>query len=120
LEIEMKKYIPVVLIALLAGVQMVAFAQPVHDHSQHAAQAEGVDMTAVRDEMQKKMASAKTDAERQKIMNEQQQKMQGMHEQMHPQMHSQMGGHDHGQMKNMPSDGDMQKRRQQMQEQMSK
>ena len=115
----MKKYIPVALIALLAGTQIVAIAQPAHDHYQHAAQADAVDMTAMREEMQKKMASAKTDAERQKIMTEQQKKMQGMHDQMHPQMHAQMGGHDHGHMKNMPADADMQKRRQQMQEQMS-
>jgi hypothetical protein len=96
----MKKYIPVALIALLAGTLIGAIAQPAHDHSQHAAQADAVDMTAMREEMQKKM--------------------QGMHDQMHPQMHAQMGGHDHGHMKNMPADGDMQKRRQQMQEQMSK
>ncbi len=116
----MKKYIPVALIALLAGAQIAAVAQPAHDHSQRAAQADAVDMTAMREEMQKKMASAKTDAERQKIMTEQQKKMQGMHEQMHPQMHAQMASHDHGHMKNMPTNGDMQKRRQQMQEQMFK
>jgi hypothetical protein len=112
----MKKYIPVVLVALLAGAQNSAVAQPSHDHSQHAAQADVVDMTPMREEMQKKMSSAKTDVERQKIMSEQQKKMQGMHDQMH----SQKGDHDHGHMKNMPADGDMQKRRQQMQEQMSK
>ena len=116
----MKKYIPVALIALLASIQIAAVAQSAHGHAQHAAQVDAGDMTAVHEEMQKKMSSAKTDAERQKIMSEQQKKMQGMRDQMHPQMHALKGDHDHGHMKNMPTDGDMQKRRQQMQEQMSK
>ena len=116
----MKKYIPVALIALLAGAQILAIAQPVHDHSKHAAQADAVDMTAMREEMQKMMASAKTDAERQQFMAEQQKKMQGIHDQMQPHMHAQKGGHDHSQMNNMQVDADMKKRRQQIKEQTSK
>ena len=90
----MKKYIPVALIALLAGTQIVAVAGPMHDHAQQA------DMQATRDEMQKKM--------------------QGTHG-MRGTMHAQMGGHQHGDMKDMPANSaEMQKRRQFMQEQMSK
>ena len=110
----MKKYIPVALIALLAGTQIAAFAGPMHDHVQQA------DMQATRDEMQKKMASAKTDEERQQLMTEQQKKMQGTHG-MRGNMHAQMGDHQHGDMKDMPANSaEMQKRRQLMQEQMSK
>ena len=110
----MKKYIPVALIALLAGTQIVAVAGPMHDHAQQA------DMQATRDEMQKKMASAKTDEERQQLMIEQQKKMQGTHG-MRGTMHAQMGGHQHGDMKDMPANSaEMQKRRQFMQEQMGK
>jgi uncharacterized membrane protein (DUF106 family) len=65
----MKKYIPIALIALLAGAQIAAVASPMHDHAPQA------DMQATRDAMQKKMAAAKTAEERQQLMSEQQQKM---------------------------------------------
>ena len=110
----MKKYIPVALIALLAGTQIVAVADPMHDHAQQA------DMQATRDEMQKKMASAKTDEERQQLMTEQQKKMQGANG-TRGHMHVQMDRHKHGDIKDMPANSaEMQKHRQFMQEQMSK
>ena len=120
----MKKLIPTALILVLAGFQLVTVAQPahVHEHENSAAQSSNSgDMKAMQDEMQKKMASAKTDAERQKIMAEQHKGMPSMHGQMNGQMHAQMGGHDHGAMKGMPSgDPEMQKRMQSMREQMGK
>jgi hypothetical protein len=110
----MKKTIPVALIALLVSTYIAAVAGPVHDHAQP------LDMQASRDEMLKKMASAKTDEERQQLMTEQQKKMQGTHD-MRGNMHAQMGGHQYGDMKHMPANSpEMQKRRQLMQEQMSK
>jgi hypothetical protein len=121
LEIEMKKLIPITLIAVLSGVQLVSVAQPAHVHEHQATQETGaVDMHAMREDMQKKMAAAKTGAERQQLMAEQQKKMQGM-QGMHGQMHAQMGSHDHGAMKGMPGgDADMQKRMQSMRDQMTK
>jgi len=90
----MKKYIPVALIALLAGTQIAAFAGPMHDHVQQA------DMQATRDEMRKKMEGTNG---------------------MRGNMHAQMGDHKHGDIKDMPANSaEMQKRRQLMQEQMSK
>jgi len=111
----MKKYIPIALIALLAGIQIAAIAGPMHDHAQQA------DMQATRDEMQKKMAAAKTDEERQQLMSEQQKKMHGTNNGVRGNMHAQMGDHGHGYMKDRPTNSeDMQKRRQWMQEQMIK
>ena len=117
----MKKLISIALIAALSGVQLVSVAQPAHVHEHQATQETGaVDMKAMREEMQKKMAAAKTDDERQQLMAEQQKKMQGM-QGMHGQMHAQMGSHEHGSMKGMPdSDAEMQKRMQSMRDQMAK
>jgi hypothetical protein len=90
----MKKYIPIALIALLAGTQISAIAGPMHDHAQQA------DMQATRDEMQKKMQDTNG---------------------MRGNMHAQMGDHNHGYMKDMPANSvEIQQRRQLMQEQMSK
>ncbi len=126
----MKKLIPTALILALTSFQVVTMAQPAHVHEHPAAQeSTSAEMKAMREEMQKKMASAKTDAERQQIMTEQRKNMQGKHgqmngqmsEQMHGQMHAQAGGHDHGAKKGMPSgDPEMQKRMQSMREQMGK
>ena len=111
----MKKYIPIALIALLAGTQIAAVAGPLHDHAQHA------EMQAIRDEMQKKMAAAKTDEDRQQRMSEQQKKMHGTNHDVRSEMHAQMGKYGFGYIKDMPTNSeDMQKRRQLMQEQMSK
>ena len=117
----MKKLIPIALIAVLSGVQLVSVAQPAHVHEHQATQETGaVDMHAMREDMQKKMAAAKTDAERQQLMAEQHKKMQGMHG-THGHMHAQKGSHDHGAMKGMPGgDADMQKRMQSMRDQMTK
>lgn len=106
----MKKLIPVALIAALASVQLVSVAQTAHVHDHQATpEAGAADMKAMREEMQKKMAAAKTDAERQQLMAEQRTKMQGtpgrhgqMHAQNHAQMHAQGGTHEHGSMKGMP------------------
>ena len=97
----MKKLIPIALIAVLSGVQLVSVAQPAHVHEHQATQETGaVDMHAMREDMQKKM-----------------QGMQGMH----GQMHAQMGSHDHGAIKGMlGADADMQKRMQSMHDQMTK
>lgn len=111
----MKKYIPIALIALLAGIQIAAVAGPMHDHAQPA------DMQATRDEMQKKMAAAKTDEERQRLISEQQKKMHGTNNDVRGEMHAQMGKYGFDNMKDMPTNSeDMQKRRQLMHEQMSK
>lgn len=111
----MKKYIPIALIALLAGTQIAAVAGPMHEHAQPA------DMQATRDEMQKKMAAAKTDEERQQLMSEQQKKMHNTNNGVRGNMHAQMGEHGFGYMKDKPTNSeDMQKRRQWMQEQMIK
>jgi uncharacterized membrane protein (DUF106 family) len=111
----MKKYIPIALIALLAGAQITAVAGPVHDHARQA------EMQAARDEMQKKMVAAKTDDERQRLIFEQQKKMHGTNSDTRGEMHVQMGKYGFGYIKDMPTNSeDMQKRRQLMQEQMSK
>ena len=113
----MKQRILISLMAVLSGLQLVSVAQPAHVHEHQATQETGtVDMTTMREEMQKKMAAAKTDAERQQLMAEQQKKMQGMH----GQMHAQMGSHGHGAMKGMHgADADMQKRMHSMRDQMT-
>ena len=111
----MKKYIPIALIALFAGTQIAAVAVPMREHAQPA------DMQATRDEMQKKMAAAKTDEDRQQLMSEQQKKMHGTNHDVRGEMHAQMEKYGFGYMKDMPTNSeDMQKRRQLMQEQMSK
>jgi len=111
----MKKYIPIALIALLAGTQIAAVAGPLNDHGQHA------EMQATRDEIQKKMAAAKTDEDLQQRMSEQQKKMHGTNHDVRSEMHAQMGKYGFGYMKDMPTNSeDMQKRRQLMQEQMTK
>jgi len=69
----MKKYIPVVLIAILTCTQIAANAHPAHDqaHAEQVAKASGyADAQSMRDDMHKKMSSAKTDAERQQLMQE--------------------------------------------------
>ena len=91
----MKKMMAAVLAVVLTGFQMLTVAQ--------TAQVVPVaDMKALHDEMQNKMASAKTDAERQQIMAEQHKKMQATHVQIHGQMHALMGHPGHGGMKGMP------------------
>ncbi|NDH07014.1 hypothetical protein EBX93_14030 [bacterium] len=111
----MKKYIPIALIALLAGTQIAAVAGPLNDHGQHA------EMQATRDEIQKKMAAAKTDEDRQQRMSEQHKKMHGTNHDVRSEMHAQMGKYGFGYMKDMPTNSeDMQKRRQLMQQQMTK
>ena len=122
----MKKLIPTALILALTSFQVMTMAQPAHVHEQPAAQeSTSADMKAMREEMQKKMSSAKTDAEREQIMAEQRKNMQAKHGQMSgqmsEQMHAQAGGHNHGAKKVMPSgDPEMQKRMQSMREQMGK
>lgn len=117
----MKKYISIALFALLTNSQIVAIALPAHDqnHAQKFDKEAGyAGLQAMRDEMQKKMSSAKTDAERQQVIFEQQRKMEdlsGVHE------HTQTGNRTHGYMKGMFADSaEMQKHRKLMNEQMSK
>ena len=117
----MKQRILISLMAVLSGLQLVSVAQPAHVHEHQATQETGaVEMQSMREEMQKRMAAAKTDAERQQLMAEQHKKMQGMHG-THGHMHAQKGLHDHGAMKDMPgADADMQKRKPSMHDQMTK
>lgn len=118
----MKKLIPIALIAALSGVQLVSVAHPV-DRVDHQASpvTSPSDMKSMHETLHLNMAATKTDAERQQLMAEHQQSMQGMRAQMHAQMHAQMGAHDHGNMKGMPGmNADMQKRMSSMREQMVK
>ena len=91
----MKKMMAAVLAVVLSGFQVLTVAQT-------AQVVPGADMKALHDEMQNKMASAKTDAERQQIMAEQHQKMLATYGQMHGQMHAPMGHPGHGGMMGMP------------------
>lgn len=91
----MKKMMAAVLAVVLTGFQMLTVAQT-------AQVVPAADMKALHDEMQNKMVSAKTDAERQQIMAEQHKKMQATHGQMQGQMHALMGHPGHGGMKGMP------------------
>ena len=126
----MKKYIPVTLLVVLSGFQLMSGAQTAQVESPSANQpARETDWQAQRQAMQQKMAAAKTDAERQQIMTEQQQKMQGgqgmhgmqgMQQPMHGPMHGQMAAHQPGHMRGMPMmNSDMHQRRQMMQQHMS-
>jgi hypothetical protein len=83
------------LAVVLTGFQVLTVAQT-------AQVGPGADMKALHDEMQNKMASAKTDAERQQIMAEQHTKMQATYGQIHGQMHAPMGHPGHGGMMGMP------------------
>lgn len=112
----MKKMMAAVLAVVLTGFQMLTVAQT-------AQVVPAADMKALHDEMQNKMASAKTDAERQQIMAEQHKKMQATygqtHGQTHGQLHAQMGHPGHAGMMGMPKgDTEMRKRMQSMREQM--
>lgn len=112
----MKKLIVAALAVVLTGFQMLTVAQT-------AQVVPGADMKALHDEMQNKMAAAKTDAERQQIMAEQHKKMQATygqtHGQTHGQLHAQMGHPGHAGMMGMPrGDTEMRKRMQSMREQM--
>ncbi len=115
----MKKLIPVALIAVLSGVQLVSVAQTTQGHEhQVTPQAGAADMNAACEEMHNKMAAAKTDAERDQLMAEQHKKMQGRHAQMHAQMGSHGHGSEHGSRKGMPgASPEMHKRMQSMRDQ---
>ena len=109
----MKKLIVAALAVVLTGFQMLTVAQT-------AQVVPGADMKALHDEMQNKMASAKTDVERQQIMAEQHQKMQATYGQMHGQMHAQMGHPGHGGMMGMPwGDASMKKHMSSMRDHMA-
>ena len=76
----MKKFLASALAITLIGSSIVSFAQ---DHSSHGlnGQHTGMDSSeiqAMKQEMQKKMSTAKTDEERQALMFEQQKLMQGI------------------------------------------
>ncbi len=91
----MKKLIPMALILVVAGFQAVTLAQPARVHEHPTVQEpHSVDMKAMREEMQKKMASVKTDEERQQLMADHRKNMQGKHGDMQGHMH----GHMHAQM----------------------
>ena len=108
----MKKLMTTALILLLTGFQAVTVAQP-------SKASPPADRQAMHDEMQEKMASAKTDEERQQIMADQHKKAQAHHGPMHAQMHAHMGHSAGGPMKGMPlGDTEHLNRMQCMQEQM--
>jgi hypothetical protein len=76
LEIDMKKLVTTALILVLTGFQAVTEAQP-------SKTSPLLDMKAMHDEMQEKVASAKTDAECQQSMVEKHKNAQTLHGQMH-------------------------------------
>lgn len=86
LEMEMKKLIPIALMAALTGIQLASVAQPtpMPDHQQGQAM-RADEMKAWREELHQKMATAKSDQERQQLMAEQREKMPGMQGFMHAQ-----------------------------------
>ena len=110
LEIDMKKLMTTALILLLTGFQAVTVAQPSNASPP-------ADRKAMHDEMQERMASAKTDAERQQIMADQHKNAQALH----GSMHAHMGHSARGPMKGMPwGDAEHLKRMHSMHEQMSR
>jgi hypothetical protein len=114
LEIDMKQLMTTALILLLTGFQAVTVAQP-------SKASPPADRQAMHDEMQEKMASAKTDAERQQIMADQHKNAQTLHGPMHEPMHAHMGHSARGLMKGMPlGDAEHFKRMQSMHEQMNR
>jgi Tfp pilus assembly protein PilF len=90
----MKKYLLSALAIALIGASVVSIAQSKsEDHSSHGKQGMGMqgmtgmnhgEMQAMRESMHKKMSAAKTDAERQALMAEQQKLMMEKHAQMMP------------------------------------
>jgi hypothetical protein len=113
----MKKYLLSALAIALIGASVVSVAQSAPtDHSSHGVQGmmgmNHGEMQAMRDTMQKKMSAAKTDAERQALMAEQQTLMMAKHAHMMP---SDASSHD---MHPMP--GNMAERHQMMQKHMGK
>jgi hypothetical protein len=118
----MKKYLLPALAIALIGASIVSMAQSKpEDHSSHGTQGMGMqgmmgmnhgEMQAMRESMQKKMSAAKTDAERQALMAEQQTLMMAKHTHMMP---SDASSHD---MHRMP--GNMAERHQMMQKHMGK
>jgi len=111
----MKKYLLSALAIALIGASIVSMAQSAPtDHSSHGAPGmmgmNHGEMQAMRDTMQKKMSAAKTDAERQALMAEQQTLMMAKHAHMMP---SDASSHD---MHPMP--GNMAERHQMMQKHM--
>lgn len=110
----MKKLMTTALILLLTGFQAVTVAQPSNASPP-------ADRKAMHDEMQEKMASAKTDAERQQIMADHHKNALTLYGSMHEPMHAHMGHSVRGPLKSMPlGDAEHLKRMQSMHEQMSR
>lgn len=85
----MKKLISAGFIVALAGIAWMSVAHARHHDDNSNSQ-----------EVQTKMAATRTDAERQQLLAEQHESMQGIHDHPHSKMHGQMGAHGHHAMKN--------------------